>query len=200
VSVPDAATEPQKAMPPMNAPKVNIVLTAYNMGGDATEEDFDKWAAHAAQHINEACGVDARVEQYAFHKGTDRDFVYSDDDDIDSDRAAVVRVRNWLRYGGWHAWCAERREEARLARAAKAKPYLLQVTGEWAGEVGGWRPAIAGTVNQTGLTDEEASTFRTHEEASLALENACLPQLTSDPHDGDPRDNAPRFRIVEVAP
>jgi hypothetical protein len=76
--------------------------------------------------------------------------------------------------------------------------FQIQVTGEWAGVVGGWRPAISGTVNQTGESDDDASTFASHDEAQTTLDRVCLPLLTSDPADGDPRDNAPRFRIVQV--
>jgi hypothetical protein len=77
--------------------------------------------------------------------------------------------------------------------------YQIQVTGEWGGAVlNGWRPAITGTLNQTGEDDGSASTFDTHDEAAWVLDRVVLPELTSDPYDGDPRDNAPRFRITEV--
>ena len=76
--------------------------------------------------------------------------------------------------------------------------YQIQVRGEWGGSVGGWRPAITGTLNQTGQSDDYASTEDTHEAAQATLDGAILPLLTSDPADGDPRANAPRFRIVEV--
>jgi hypothetical protein len=79
-----------------------------------------------------------------------------------------------------------------------AAAFQIQVTGEWAGTLGGWRPAIAGTVNQTGESDAAASTFTTHDEASIALDRVIGPQLASDAATGDPRDNAPRFRIVAV--
>jgi hypothetical protein len=77
--------------------------------------------------------------------------------------------------------------------------YQVQVRGEWGGSVGGWRPAITGTLNQTGRDDAWASTADTHEEAQATLDQAILPLLESDPADGDPRSNAPAFRIVEVA-
>lgn len=47
--------------------------------------------------------------------------------------------------------------------------YQIQVRGEWAGSVGGWRPAVSGSVNQTGLSDEHASTFASEIEAEAAL-------------------------------
>jgi hypothetical protein len=76
--------------------------------------------------------------------------------------------------------------------------YQIQVTGEWGGSVGGWRPAITGTLNQTGREDAWASTEDTREAAEATLDAVCLPLLTSDPADGDPRYNAPLFRIVAV--
>jgi hypothetical protein len=48
--------------------------------------------------------------------------------------------------------------------------HILQVRGEWAGDVTpGWRPAVAGTLNQTGQSDEQASTFSSIEEAEATL-------------------------------
>jgi hypothetical protein len=75
--------------------------------------------------------------------------------------------------------------------------YQVQVTGEWGGAVGSWRPAVTGTVNQSGLSDAEASTCDTHDEA-VALQDNLVQSIESDPQDGDPRACAPRFRIVEV--
>lgn len=42
-----------------------IKLSSYNMG-DVTEEDFDAWAAYVAEHIDEMCGFDVRVDQFRF--------------------------------------------------------------------------------------------------------------------------------------
>ena len=76
--------------------------------------------------------------------------------------------------------------------------FQIQVTGDWGGAIGGWRPAITGTLNQTGQDDAWASTEDTRDAAEATLDAVVLPHLTSDTADGDPRDNAPRFRIVEV--
>lgn len=56
--------------------------------------------------------------------------------------------------------------------------YQVQVIcNEWAGGLqSGWRPAIAGALNQTGLSDEEASTFDTEEEARAVLADLVIPQ------------------------
>lgn len=75
------------------------------------------------------------------------------------------------------------------------RSYRIEVRGEWAGSVSSdWRPAISGTLNQTGESDEEASTCDTHDEAQATLENVCLVEL---PEGEDNRFNAPQFRIVE---
>ena len=66
--------------------------------------------------------------------------------------------------------------------------FEIQVTGEWAGKLGGWRPAVDGTANQTGEPAEEASRFSTFEAAQ-----DCLNAMSGDAaHRG-------QFRIVEVA-
>jgi hypothetical protein len=57
----------------------------------------------------------------------------------------------------------------------------LEVSGEWGGAVGDWRPAITGTHNQTGRSDEEASSFETHDDAMAAYENLVLPEHLYEP-------------------
>ena len=51
--------------------------------------------------------------------------------------------------------------------------YRIEVHGEWAGMVGAWRPAISGTLNQTGRDDVEASTFDTRDEAETRALKKC---------------------------
>jgi hypothetical protein len=77
--------------------------------------------------------------------------------------------------------------------------YQIQVRGEWAGRVGGWRPAVDGTINQTGLPAAEASTFASHDDAQACLDNVLLPELPGEGLDVDVRRNAPEFRIVETS-
>jgi hypothetical protein len=44
--------------------------------------------------------------------------------------------------------------------------YQIMVRGEWAGDITpGWKPGIAGTLNQSTLSDDEASCFETRDEA-----------------------------------
>ena len=40
----------------------------------------------------------------------------------------------------------------------------------------GWRPAIDGSLNQTGMTADEASTFTTRREAERVLDACVLPE------------------------
>ena len=77
--------------------------------------------------------------------------------------------------------------------------FQVQVKGEWAGSwFGNWAPAVCGTLNQSSLSDTEASTSETREQAEAALDFLTSEHVATDPVDGDPRDSAPQFRIVEV--
>lgn len=51
-----------------------------------------------------------------------------------------------------------------------AQKYVVQVRGTFGGSIGGWRPGITGSLNQTGTSDEEASTFDASEHADDAFE------------------------------
>lgn len=69
--------------------------------------------------------------------------------------------------------------------------WMIQVRGgDWAG-VGGdsWRPACGGTLNQTGRSDEFASTFETQEEATSFVDEMVR---------GESPSPETEFRIVEV--
>lgn len=72
--------------------------------------------------------------------------------------------------------------------------YKIEFTGSWGGMLTpGWRPAITGTLNQTRQSDDEASTFSTHDEAASVLENVIGPEV------GDAQElGKVRFRIVEA--
>jgi hypothetical protein len=63
----------------------------------------------------------------------------------------------------------EWREYVSAVYAAACARYHVQVRGDFAGSTGGWRAGVAGTLNQTGLGDDEASTFATHAAAEDAL-------------------------------
>jgi len=79
-------------------------------------------------------------------------------------------------------WTASKEERIMLDVS-----YQVQVKGEWAGSEGGWRPAIDGTLNQTGRPAAQASTFPTMDEAEEAL-SLCVAE-------GAAEDN---LRIVEL--
>jgi len=53
----------------------SVKLTAYNLGGYATEADFDAWAQYVAAHIDEACGFEVDVDQFRFVGGPAKDEV-----------------------------------------------------------------------------------------------------------------------------
>jgi hypothetical protein len=59
------------------------------------------------------------------------------------------------------------------------KRFQIQVQGEWAGTTGGWRPGIAGTLNQTGQPDHRASTVDTVAEA-FALQELVIAEGAPD--------------------
>lgn len=80
-----------------------------------------------------------------------------------------------------------------------ATRYVIEVKGNWGGASGSWRPAVTGTLNQTGRSDEEASTFDTHEAAKAILDNVILPEAGPSDDSVTPGGNSPQFAIREVA-
>jgi hypothetical protein len=84
----------------------------------------------------------------------------------------------------------------------------VEVTGEWAGAVGGWRPAVDGAENQTCRSAAEASVFDDEAEAEAWLVSigaspdivGCRWALDEDIEYGSEtmRSGVPLFRIVEV--
>jgi hypothetical protein len=72
--------------------------------------------------------------------------------------------------------------------------HTIQVRGVWAGDASpGWRPAVAGTLNQTGGPDEEASTFSSLEEAESTLDFIKTEGGVPD----EPAAGVPEFRITQ---
>lgn len=67
--------------------------------------------------------------------------------------------------------------------------YRIEVlSNEWAGTLrDGWRPAVAGTLNNTSLSDDAASTFDSAAEAANFLARFVVPEEPD------------QARIVEVA-
>jgi hypothetical protein len=80
-------------------PRVSVTLTAANMG-DVTEQDFDAWASWVASHVDEACNVDATIDQFRFIGGPDADYIEGGSEET---RASV---KSWLSNEGWVEWCA----------------------------------------------------------------------------------------------
>jgi len=86
--------------------KAAVTLTAYNMGGDATESDFDSFAAYVAEHIDERTGLDVTVDQFRFEgSGVAKDRIEAASDD---DRETIQGALRGL----WDDWCSSGAEIA----------------------------------------------------------------------------------------
>lgn len=87
---------------------ITITLTAYNMGPETTEEDFDAWHSYVSAHADEAVGGENQgntpidVDQHSFTGGPAEDTVTGG---TEEQREAI---RSWLAHEGWDAFCGER--------------------------------------------------------------------------------------------
>lgn len=96
--------------------KIRIVLTAANMGPNATEADYDTWAAYVTSHVDEACGVDvATVDQQHYGHGGEDEISGGSEEQRNT-------VRRWLSVDGWEAWCAHAAEDANDASVQIGTP------------------------------------------------------------------------------
>jgi len=88
-------------------------------------------------------------------------------------RAEAQRLVSALRAAGIEASEAPDQDDRSRSwvhvTVAEANSYRVEVRGSFGGTVGGWRPAITGTLNQTGRSDEEASRFANSDEADEAV-------------------------------
>lgn len=85
---------------PMSKINVSVTLTAYNMGPDATEADFDSFAALVADRIDDVTGLDVEVDQFAFTgSGQSEDRI---DGATDEQREAIREALDGL----WQEWCS----------------------------------------------------------------------------------------------
>jgi hypothetical protein len=80
-------------------PKVSITLSSTNMG-DVSESDFDNWANWVSDHVDDACDVNAQVDQFHFGDASP-DLIEGATDDIRD------TIRLWLSTDAWNEWCAE---------------------------------------------------------------------------------------------
>lgn len=77
----------------------SVTLTAYTMGPNATEEDFDSFAHYVGANIDKRFGRTVDVEQFRFGTGPDHDAIdYADEDEAD-------RIKRIL-WALWDEWCA----------------------------------------------------------------------------------------------
>lgn len=59
--------------------------------------------------------------------------------------------------------------------------FQIQYRGEWGGALASdWAPAVTGTVNQTGESNESASTFESRDVAEAFLDDELRPQADPD--------------------
>jgi hypothetical protein len=82
--------------------KIQILLSAANMGPNATEADFDAWASYVAANIDEALSIDADVDQAGFTGRTS----ISDDEVSGATEEQEEAIDRWLGNEGWDAWCS----------------------------------------------------------------------------------------------
>lgn len=81
-------------------PAISITLTAYNMGPESTEEDFDHFAHYVAKHIDKRFGAPVAVEQFKFTGGPDHDAIDGADHEEED---SIHRIAEAL----WLDWCDE---------------------------------------------------------------------------------------------
>jgi hypothetical protein len=79
---------------------IRITLTAYNMGSDATEADFDAWAAYVNAHIDEALGITTEIDQHPYRGGP------ADDTIRGASEIEEEEILTYLGTTGWEAFCA----------------------------------------------------------------------------------------------
>lgn len=103
------------------ATTIEIVLSSANMG-DVDEDDFDIWAGYVADEIDAAMGFEVKaVDQQRFGESGE---------DIVTGGSAEQRaaVRQWLKVGGWDAFCGQGGPwETRRAALAAANPAELVI-------------------------------------------------------------------------
>ena len=84
---------------------IEIILSSANLGPEADEAFFDAWASYVAEHVDEACGVDATVDQCRFGEAGEDSISGASEDERET-------IRQWLSVDGWEAFCAAQGEAA----------------------------------------------------------------------------------------
>lgn len=80
-----------------------VKLTAYNMGPEATEADFDNWVEFVNERIDEKCGFSVEVDAYPFARGQASDDISVGPRGGDECRGTIVEALSTL----WDDWCSE---------------------------------------------------------------------------------------------
>jgi leucyl aminopeptidase (aminopeptidase T) len=75
--------------------KPTVTLTAYNMGADTIEADFECWCDYVDEHLGEACGFAVNVERAPFTSGPASDVISNaSDEQADTIREALREFWN----------------------------------------------------------------------------------------------------------
>jgi len=86
------------------AQRINIDLTAYNMGPEATEADYDAWYAYVCDHIDDALGLTIDdIDQFVWGRA-----MPAEDRIGGATEEQAAAIRDWLSHAGWDAFCGER--------------------------------------------------------------------------------------------
>lgn len=70
----------------------SVKLTASNLGGTATEADFDAWIAYVCARIDAVCGFEVGVESFRFGEAADRDVIRGTDAEREAIETALVTL------------------------------------------------------------------------------------------------------------
>lgn len=75
-----------------------LILTSYNMGGDATASDYGAWVSYVNEHIDAAVGTFVLVDALRFGEPGDDRVTGATEDEREAILAAVQDL--------WNDWCA----------------------------------------------------------------------------------------------
>jgi hypothetical protein len=86
--------------------KISVTLSAANMGDQATEADFDKWAAFCAEHLPTLSGLESatvEVDQFAFTgRGAE-----AEDKISGANEEQRETIKRFVSVDGWDSFCTD---------------------------------------------------------------------------------------------
>ena|SRR6185436_2848785 len=149
-----------------------VKLTAYNMGDDATEKDFDAWVAYVSEELPERCGCRVDVDAFPFRGGPADDRIVAGDEDLQDFLAEELRYL-------WADWCAEG------APRAAASPAPLWVLGLVGGDAANAEDATWLDLDR-GNAPEEWAALVAEDKIARFLERSGATEVSREPWDGAP--------------